>query len=594
MINPGPSSSVVSQKGYHNDKGTPLFFVMMRFNIKIVLCLCVIAVFTTLSLWTRCGDYGTEWSRRPIYVDTANKANEIQGTEELDCVINGDYTIGCRKEGGEVYIPFSFIHNYFEIYGKLATYDGVERFEWTHSVGKVYHPKGKYEPSGVFMHFENFNVEARDRVKCVSALNGVPISTQWESNGYHYPTQIAQFGLAHYSKNLTEPEPRRKNIEDGDKELGKWVVPNGSNIIRNYDDSAMSKVMNFTTLDSFSSGVRLKMDHVLDFVMSLSIALSPNSSFTVILQNREKQGIYNLHYVASDILITAQEENIYHGIGTSENWVRITRDLIIDLQKGLNYLNKDKSIKHRLPRSKLKIIGVVMRGRGAIDNFTLSSSEHILQFYDSAEWFLKNQEPESGGWSIQVKRKLSAGFQTLEPGWYSAMGQGQAISVLARAYFHSGGDERYLNAAVLALKPFRVPSWQGGVLATFMNKFRWYEEYPTKPASFVLNGFIYSLLGLYDLMIMAPPPQAKEAELLFEEGMVSLKNMLMFYDMGSSTAYDLRHITLGIAPNLARWDYHVTHINQLLLLSTLDNEPIFQQTAERWIAYMSGKRAAHN
>lgn len=37
------------------------------------------------------------------------------GYQEIDCHINGDYSIGCRKEGDEVYIPFSFIHKYFEV-----------------------------------------------------------------------------------------------------------------------------------------------------------------------------------------------------------------------------------------------------------------------------------------------------------------------------------------------------------------------------------------------------------------------------------------------------------------------------------------------
>lgn len=52
--------------------------------------------------------------------------------------------------------------------------------------------------------------KTRDRVKCISASDGVPVSMQWEAQGYYYPTQIAQFGLSHYSKNLTDPEPRRK------------------------------------------------------------------------------------------------------------------------------------------------------------------------------------------------------------------------------------------------------------------------------------------------------------------------------------------------------------------------------------------------
>lgn len=104
---------------------------------------------------------------------------------------------------------------------------------------------------------------------------------------------------------------------------------------------------------------------------------------------------------------------MYHGIGTSETWKKLTRDLIVDLQKGLNYLDKDKS-KHKIPRSKLKIINITLRGGGSLDNLTLSSSEHIQQFYDAAEWFVRNQNQKTGGWEIPVKRKLAIGTKPLK------------------------------------------------------------------------------------------------------------------------------------------------------------------------------------
>lgn len=69
-------------------------------------------------------------------------------------------------------MPFSFLHKYFEVYGKLASYDGLEKFEWSHSYSKVYRPKARYDPRGVFMYFEKYNVEGRDRVKCLSAIEG--------------------------------------------------------------------------------------------------------------------------------------------------------------------------------------------------------------------------------------------------------------------------------------------------------------------------------------------------------------------------------------------------------------------------------------
>lgn len=54
--------------------------------------------------------------------------------------------------------------------------------------------------------------------------------------GYFYPIQIAQFGLSHFSKFLTEGEPKRAILEDGDDTRGGWfpidlvgTLPNDNN-----------------------------------------------------------------------------------------------------------------------------------------------------------------------------------------------------------------------------------------------------------------------------------------------------------------------------------------------------------------------------
>lgn len=80
----------------------------------------------------------------------------------------------------------------------MAVLDGLERFEWAHSYSKVYPTKGRYDPKGVFMYFDNYNVEVRERVKCVSGAEGVPVSTQWESQGYFYPTQVLYKNLLYF------------------------------------------------------------------------------------------------------------------------------------------------------------------------------------------------------------------------------------------------------------------------------------------------------------------------------------------------------------------------------------------------------------
>lgn len=408
-----------------------------------------------------------------------------------------------------------------------------------------------------------FSLQVRDRVKCISASEGVPISTQWEPQGYYYPTQIAQFGLSHYSKNLTDPEPRRKVIEDADQNQSIWIVPKGGNFSRVHESkSSKNHIIIFSTTTNYDSSVSMNLDHVLDLVLSFDIELQPNSSMTVTVQNRETKQLYNVHYVISDTLLTISDEsNFYYGIGTLSVgvWKHLTRDLVVDLQKGIQQIpitsvstsfggasftsNIDK-LKKKLRRSDIKVTAISLYGAGKLDNITFSTTEHITQFYDAADWFVRNQNTKTGGWPNPVKRKLSE-FAELKQGWYSAMGQGHAISLLARAYYHSNGDAKYLRAAINGLKPFRVPSRQGGVLAKYMGKYEWYEEYPTTPASYVLNGFIYSLLGLYDLNATAPKNLSREAGLLFEQGMISLKKMLLMYDTGSGSIYDLRHITLG-------------------------------------------------
>lgn len=61
----------------------------------------------------------------------------------------------------------------------------------------------------------------------------------------------------------------------------------------------------------------------------------------------------------------------------------------------------------------------MLYGSGMIDNITLSTSEHMEQFYDAAKWFVANQNITSGGWPNPVRRKVSTGMATLEPGWYT-------------------------------------------------------------------------------------------------------------------------------------------------------------------------------
>ncbi|RUS80704.1 hypothetical protein EGW08_011527 [Elysia chlorotica] len=432
---------------------------------------------------------------------------------DIDCNINGETTVQCKKVKDEVYLPWSFVKPYFEVFGEM---DKDDTFNFHHANSLVHPPQPTYGPGSMFMAFDHYTVETRDRVKCVTAS----------------------------------------------------------------EDSLQTK------------GIALPVTEKTLKCFKVDIKFSTNGSISILgeLSNGEK---VKIHFVFSreHIALDLKGGNIYYGMGERRNeWIHLARQLIFDVMKG--FLQKIKMERVKDPLWFKRILEVRVHGHGWLDNLTLTSDVHLDQFFDSANWLVKHQD-DRGGWPIMVTRRLVTGVMELAPGWYSAMGQGQAMSVLARAYTLTK-DRTYLDAAVRGLKLFEVDSAQGGVRARFMGKLDWYEEYPTIPSSFVLNGFIFSLLGLYDLTLVADGQGKEAAERIYNSGMTSLKTNIGMYDTGQGTLYDLRHVSAGLPPNRARWDYHTTHINQLLQLMVIDDSEIFKTIAHRWIGYLKGHRSRHN
>lgn len=263
-------------------------------------------------------------------------------------------------------------------------------------------------------------------------------------------------------------------LENADSNKANWHTPKSSNISRIWHPKFNTSVIQYETAIGYDSAVNMDVNETFELVLSVDLLLVTNSSsLMVMLQSRETKQNYTLHYIPADLRLSIQEHNIYYGMGTSavNRWRHITRDLLIDVQKGL--INGiEKKLQSKIRRNELRVTSLAFLGVGFFDNITLSTYDHMAHFYDAAEWFIHNQDLKSGGWPNPVKRSLN-GFAELQAGWLSAMGQGHAISVLARAYYHSGGDKRYLKSAALGLKPFRVYSNEGGVLAQFMDKYYW-------------------------------------------------------------------------------------------------------------------------
>ncbi|MFZ0731385.1 MAG: D-glucuronyl C5-epimerase family protein [Candidatus Sulfotelmatobacter sp.] len=167
---------------------------------------------------------------------------------------------------------------------------------------------------------------------------------------------------------------------------------------------------------------------------------------------------------------------------------------------------------------------------------------------------------------------------TLKAPWYSALAQGQGISVLVRAHKESG-DSRYLDAARQAFAAFERPIAQGGVAITDESGDLWFEEYIVYPPTHILNGFIWSLWGVHDYFLATRDASAQE---LFSRGVRTLLHNLDRYDLGFWSLYEQSGTRL---PMVASRFYHHLHIVQLRVMHRLTGEPLFAQIADRWENY---------
>jgi len=550
---------------------------------------------------SRCIPYSSE-TNYDINIETQTSNHCL--VKNITCHINRQVTknigvgsskkLQCNTDGKEVYVPFSFIKSSYEAIGDFSFTNAEKKeFDISQSYSKVYTPSAKYEAGGSYMHFKYFDVESRSRVKCVSASEGVPISTQWDPKGYFYPTQIAQYALSHYSIHISSNGHKTvRNFEDGDTYIGDFEP--GNDNVGDFEGDGPHRVMDTDTdteVVHFNKNIKIEIDSNL-LILCLDLKNIDAVSFAIHVISDDSGAKYKLIYSPTSYYLASRSDgSVAFGFGEKRNeWIRFTRDIYNDIKKSQYFMKKPFKEK----KSSLLIKFLEFEGVGRVTNISVSDEEHLRMFFHGADWFVRNQD-ENGGWPSNVvfnkNQKKYPEAEEIAAGWYGAMCQGQAISVLCRAYFASG-DEKYINSASAALKLFSIPSVNGGIRAEFMGLHPWYEEYPTTPPTFILNGFIYSLLGLYDLSQVAKDnSEAKDA---FDKGMESLKALLPFYESGHGTFYDLRHYTMKTAPKRARWDYHATHVNQLLTLMTLDEDRQLKTTAERWRGYMVGRKTPHN
>ena len=158
------------------------------------------------------------------------------------------------------------------------------------------------------------------------------------------------------------------------------------------------------------------------------------------------------------------------------------------------------------------------------------------------------------------------------------------MSVLCRAW-QVTKELGYLETAIGCLGPFYRSTEEHGVLGRISTlRVPWYEEWPQTRCTHVLNGMIYALCGLHDLVVVADHAPARA---LFEAGVESLVRAIPLFDSGYWSWYHLPEDRSPYYP--ASMMYQAMHFCQLTTLAQQTGREEFREYASRFGDYMRSR-----
>lgn len=207
------------------------------------------------------------------------------------------------------------------------------------------------------------------------------------------------------------------------------------------------------------------------------------------------------------------------------------------------------------------LIDIFQYGLGSYDLFLLNDDRSMLKrVITCADWAIENQQ-ENGAWLAFSVEHPQAPF--------SSMAQGEGISLLLRAYI-STNDNKYSAAAVKA-KEYMLKSISDGGTAVYDNDDVYFYEYTNRPI--VLNGWIFSLWGLFDY-IKIYPDDIKTVQ-IYNKSINTLIRVLPEFDMGYWSKYE--HGKMICSPF-----YQRLHVAQMQAMADITKNQIFAEYQEKW------------
>lgn len=326
------------------------------------------------------------------------------------------------------------------------------------------------------------------------------------------------------------------------------------------------------------------------------------------LQNiREPEIKYSL--LTSTILPGTYQEEVQEAVKLYEEQKRGYSDGMLDYDafgpfayftSTANYYREDRVQFDELGAPKVLYRGSYYYNPVTLSQFALSSYAEYLrgekdkvEFLKICDLILSLVDPD-GALRYEFEWYNGNTGERYPVGWTSSMAQGHALSCFARAY-HLTQEPKYLEGGGRVLSYLMLDKEEGGVKTTladldpFLSDRIFFEEYVSTPNSYTLNGYIFTLLGLYDWSALTRtyPDQIgfNEARWAFDEGVESLQYVIHLYDVGGFTNYDLGFMNFNVGPRLLP-GYHAVHIKLLHSLHSITGIQRLKDFEELWKTYV--------
>jgi len=284
----------------------------------------------------------------------------------------------------------------------------------------------------------------------------------------------------------------------------------------------------------------------------------------------------------------------HHFFVSEEQFIAETEDIFDDnighyyVHASIDFLHKEIGENYKFDRDGIPYttfpgttdmqynpVSIAQYALGLWEVFLASSeNKYRTKFLKISDWFVENHV--NGKWQYNYHDKVS----NLKSGWISAMAQGQAISVLMRA-FQASGNKKYLKSAELAIAPLLKTISEGGVVHKFNEQNWWFEEYPSpQNPGHVFNGHVYCLFGIWDLYRITKNEGTLE---LFNKGVNALISQIAHFDTGYWVTYDQKF------RDLINASYLDLQIRQLEVVNSIREETIFKEYISKWSNYFQNE-----